>query len=256
MASTYRQVTCSFSGPDDPDITVDNARSLDDLKLAIAQQTGKEASLMIILNNANGAQLTNGVLPAGLSEVTIIEMNDMLPGMSDTDEFRDMLFAHDDCVRSTQYTVRRPVRHGEPFKSSNMLGSWLSMCLYTSSDVRNRVYSCAHITKYSDRPNFSWETVWYKESPRYHCLDQNMCFVKKDKYDLLVDLIQAYRVVISESPHTYYDDSTIAAAFAAAAAAGDGDVKREISVCSRCNKTHQIMPGVDYCIGCVLTGLQ
>ena len=96
MASTSRQVTCSFLGPDDPDITVDNARSLEDLKIAIAQQTGRDASLMILLNNVNGVQLTNGVLPAGLSEVTIQLMDlGLLPGMADTDEFRDKLYSFD-----------------------------------------------------------------------------------------------------------------------------------------------------------------
>jgi hypothetical protein len=230
---------------------------LEDLKIAIAQQTGRDASLMILSNNANGIQLTNGVLPACLSEVTI-EMIDLLPGMSDTDEFRDMLLAHKDGIESYQYAVRRQLRHGEPLKKSNMLGPVLTMFLYThldrceEEDGEDRVYSLASIT------NEKNEELWLKESPPYLCLDQNICFVKKDKYDLLVDLIQAYHVVISESPHTYCDpDSAAAAAIAAAAAAaGDGDVKREISVCPRCKEYHQIMPGVDYCIGCVLTGLE
>ena len=60
----------------------------------ISAKTGRDASLIIILNNANGVQLTNGVLPVGLSEVTV-EMTDLLlAGMEDTDEFRDMLYTH------------------------------------------------------------------------------------------------------------------------------------------------------------------
>jgi hypothetical protein len=49
---------------------------------------------LILLNNANDVQLTNGVLPVGLSEVTV-EMTDLLlAGMKDTDEFLDMLHTH------------------------------------------------------------------------------------------------------------------------------------------------------------------
>jgi hypothetical protein len=46
--------------------------------------------------------------------------------------------------------------------------------------------------------------------------------IKQAKYDLLLDLINAHR---------------------------------GISECSQCTKKRRIMNGVDYCIGCVLTGL-
>ena len=169
MASTSRQVTCSFLGPDDPDITVDNARSLEDLKIAIAQQTGRDASLMILLNNANGVQLTNGVLPAGLSEVTI-EMNDLLPGMADTDEFRDMLYAHKNAIVKKVEGLHMRLELVESFAIG-----------------KQRFEACIEVRG----DDMVWDMEFEMSSLSYTEFD--IASHKEAKYDLLMKMIQAYR---------------------------------------------------------------
>jgi hypothetical protein len=207
MASTSRQVTCSFLGPDDRDITVDNARSLEDLKIAIAQQTGRDASLMILLNNVNGVQLTNGVLPAGLSEVTIQLMDlGLLPGMADTDEFRDKLYSFDVPIEKKVEGLEMRLEHK---RNCHNLEHYFHACIIVRGHTDNTV-------DWQDwNEEFSMSSLSYKEC--------DITSLKRAKYDLLMKMIQAYR---------------------------------ELGECSRRTMKRRTMTGVDYCIGCVLTGLE
>ena len=183
---------------DSTTVTIEDAQTTTDIKTGIAQQTGVLPMSMRLANSEDGAELTGNLLPAGL-EVTVLLESPLLPGMEDTDEFRDML-----------YSVG-VIRHE--------IGGFV-LCLADRIRMDNMEDGDKYFVVYIVDQATSG-TVWKNESPARDSTDQTT--LKQDKYDMLLDLIRAYR---------------------------------ELQECSHCNKKRRIMKNVDHCVGCVLNGLE
>ena len=187
-------ITATFT--DSTTVTVannDGAMKLTELKHEIAGNTGHDAAAMTLV--CDGGELTADALPAGLSQVTVTLESPLLPGMEDTDEFRDMLYS----VGVIQHEI----------------GDFVLGIRMDNMEDGDKYFVAYMVDKTTSG------TVWKNESPARDSTDQTT--LKQDKYDMLLDLIRAYR---------------------------------ELQECSHCNKKRRIMKNVDHCVGCVLSGLE